>query len=402
MVFSLDIINAQEYLQAALDGGMIDIDTLQVAVEMAEKQKFLQMHDQKVWQASDGRWFTYLPEDGKRGLIRRKDKKELEECIIKFYKEKMNEPIVQDVFYLWLNEKLETQEIKKATYDKYENDFQRFFSDFGRKKIKYIDEDVLESFIRHTIGEQELTNKGYAGFRTLILGIFKYAKRKKYTTLSISTFFKDFQISKKVFRQNPKNNRDEVFSEEETQIITNYLKENPSLIHYGMLLCFQTGVRIGELVALKYSDVSGDMLHVQRQEIKYKDDNGKTVLKIVEYTKTESGNRYIVLTDSAKETIETMKQYSYTDFIMERKVRIRCSTINKELYKVCKRCGLQPRSMHKIRKTYATTLIDADVDDSIVMEMMGHSNISTTRKFYYFSRSGEDKKKEQISRAINY
>ncbi len=97
-----------------------------------------------------------------------------------------------------------------------------------------------------------------------------------------------------------------------------------------------------------------------------------------------------------------MKQYSHGEYIMERDKRIRCSTINKELYKVCKRCGLPPRSMHKIRKTYATTLLDADVDDSIVMEMMGHSDISTTRKFYYFSRSGEKKKKEQIGRALGF
>ena len=103
---------------------------------------------------------------------------------------------------------------------------------------------------------------------------------------------------------------------------------------------------------------------------------------------------------TAKETIEAMKQYSKGTYIMERDKRIRCSTINHELYKVCKRCGLKARSMHKIRKTYATALIDADVDDSIVMEMMGHSDINTTRKFYYYSRGDEEKKKQQISRAI--
>jgi len=391
-----------EYLQVAIESGMIDLTTLQVAVEMSEKKKFLEMHDQKVWQGKDGRWFTYLPDGEKRGLIRRKNRKDLDDCIVNYYRQKEDNPSIKDVFYLWLNEKLEMQEIKKGTYDKYENDFYRFFGDFGSHKIKSVTEESLELFIRQQIGNLELTNKAYAGLRTLIIGIFKYAKRKKYSDISISTFFKDLQLSRKIFKQNPKDNKDEVFSESETKLITNYLKDNPSLLHYGMLLCFQTGVRVGELVALRYSDVQGDMIHVQRQEIRYKDDNGKSVLEVVDYTKTEAGNRYIVLTECAKQTIEAMKNYSYTDFMLEREVRIRCSTINKELYKVCKRCGLTPRSMHKIRKTYATTLIDADVDDSIVMEMMGHSDIATTRKFYYFSRSGEDKKKEQIYRAIAY
>lgn len=391
-----------EYLQAAIASGMIDITTLQANMIMAEKQKFLEMHDQRIWQGAGGYWYTYMLIDGKRKVVKKKNKKDIDDYIIAYYKDKADDPTVKDMFYLWLNEKIEMQEIKKGTYDKYENDFLRFFVSFGKQKIKSVNEDMLETFIRQTIGELELTNKAYAGLRTLLMGIFKYAKRKSYTDISISTFFKDLQLSRKIFKQNPKDNRDEVFSEAETEVITSHLKEHPSLIHYGMLLCFQTGVRIGELVALKYSDEVGNVLHIQRQEIRYKDENGKNVLEIVDYTKTESGNRYIILTDGAKEILQKMRQYSHGEYIMERDKRIRCSTINKELYKVCKRCGLKPRSMHKIRKTYATTLIDADVDDSIVMEMMGHSDISTTRKFYYFSRSGEEKKKQQIEKAICY
>jgi integrase len=369
---------------------------------MAERQKFLEMHDQRIWQGAGDYWYTYMLIDGKRKVIKKKNRKDIDDYIIAYYKDKADDPTVKDMFYLWLNEKIDMQEIKKGTYDKYENDFLRFFNDFGKQKIKSVNEDMLETFIRHTIGELELTNKAYAGLRTLLMGIFKYAKRKSYTNISISTFFKDLQLSRKIFKQNPKDNRDEVFSEAETEVITLHLKEHPSLIHYGMLLCFLTGVRVGELVALKYSDEVGNVLHVQRQEIRYKDENGKSVLEIVDYTKTESGNRYIILTDGAKEILQKMRQYSHGEYIMQREKRIRCSTINKELYKVCKRCGLKPRSMHKIRKTYATTLIDADVDDSIVMEMMGHSDISTTRKFYYFSRSGEEKKKQQIEKAICY
>ena len=391
-----------EYLQAAIASGMIDITTLQANMIMAEKQKFLEMHDQRIWQGAGGYWYTYMLIDGKRKVVKKKNKKDIDDYIIAYYKDKADDPTVKDMFYLWLNEKIEMQEIKKGTYDKYENDFLRFFVSFGKQKIKSVNEDMLETFIRQIIGELELTNKAYAGLRTLLMGIFKYAKRKSYTDISISTFFKDLQLSRKIFKQNPKDNRDEVFSEAETEVITSHLKEHPSLIHYGMLLCFQTGVRIGELVALKYSDEVGNVLHIQRQEIRYKDENGKNVLEIVDYTKTESGNRYIILTDGAKEILQKMRQYSHGEYIMERDKRIRCSTINKELYKVCKRCGLKPRSMHKIRKTYATTLIDADVDDSIVMEMMGHSDISTTRKFYYFSRSGEEKKKKQIEKAICY
>ena len=390
-----------EYLQAALDGGMIDLTTLQARIEMAERERYLKQHNQRVWQDKGGYWLTYLPKDGKRGLVKKKYKKDLDDCIVEYYRENSVNPTIKDVFYLWVNEKYDLNEIQKSTYDKYENDFIRFFDGFENVRIRAVDEDMLEHFIRQTIGELELTNKAYAGMRTLLMGIFKYAKRKKMTPISISTFFKDLQLSTKIFKQNPKDSRTEVFSEEESEIITNYLREHPSLIHYGMLLCFQTGIRVGELVALKFSDAMHGALHIQRQEIKYKKD-GKTTLEVVEYTKTEAGNRYVILTESARETLKLMEQYSYGTYIMERDKRIRCSTINKELYKICGRLGIPPRSMHKIRKTYATALIDAGVDDSITMEMMGHADISTTRKFYYFRRGDEKKKRTQIEKAILY
>ena len=59
---------------------------------------------------------------------------------------------------------------------------------------------------------------------------------------------------------------------------------------------------------------------------------------------------------------------------------------------LCKSCKIPKRSMHKIRKTYGTTLIDAGVDECIITEQMGHSDINCTRQYYYFSTKNRDKK----------
>ena len=58
------------------------------------------------------------------------------------------------------------------------------------------------------------------------------------------------------------------------------------------------------------------------------------------------------------------------------------------------------RSTHKARKTYGTTLLDAKVDDSIVTEMMGHSDVSTTRKYYYVNNKSQERKSRQINEAL--
>lgn len=392
-----------EYLQAAIESGMIDLTTLHSQIEMAERKKYLEEHEQKVWQGKDGHWYTYLPQNGKRGVVRRKELKAVEDAIVDFYRNEEINPDIRHIYESWITEKLEIGEVKKGTFDKYNTDFSRWFNDIEQTKIKSINEESLEMFIRGSIAKYGMSAKAYGNFRILVMGIFKYAKRKKLTAISITTLFKDLQISRKTFTQNPVDKRTQVFSDEETDIIINYLKEHNSHVHEGILLCFQTGIRVGELVALKYTDIEGGMLHIQRQEVKEKDEEGHSVVKVVEYTKTEAGNRRVVLTKHALETIESLKAYSGgMEYIMQRQEgnRIRCSTVNKSLYKACEKCGIPPRSMHKVRRTYGTILIDSGVDDSIIMDQMGHSDIVTTRKYYYYGRNSQENARKQIENAV--
>ena len=82
--------------------------------------------------------------------------------------------------------------------------------------------------------------------------------------------------------------------------------------------------------------------------------------------------------------------------------RIRGNTFNKRLSTICDKLDIPRRSMHKIRKTYATTLIDKKVSESFIQEQMGHSDITTTRKLYYFSNEFEEEKYKQIEEAISF
>ena len=64
--------------------------------------------------------------------------------------------------------------------------------------------------------------------------------------------------------------------------------------------------------------------------------------------------------------------------------------------------NLAHRTTHKIRKTYGTTLLDSDVNDSFVAEQMGHTDVTTTRKLYYYSNKSYQTKLNQISEAIDF
>ena len=87
---------------------------------------------------------------------------------------------------------------------------------------------------------------------------------------------------------------------------------------------------------------------------------------------------------------------------MNRGKRIRENTFNKRLSRVCEELRIEHRTSHKIRKTYGTTLLDCGVNESTVSEQLGHTDISTTRKYYYFSNKNTETKLKQINNAVNF
>jgi integrase len=373
---------------------------------MNNNKKYLAQHNNTIWQGKDGAYYTHLP-DAKRTILRKVSKESLEADIIAYYKAVEDRPTVKDLFYRWITEKLELCEISKGTYDRYENDFKRFFSNSELLEVMVdtLQDDDLEFFIRKTIASQKLSAKAYSGLRTILNGMFKYAKKKKYTEISISTFFKDLDISRKAFTNKPKAKEEQVFSEDEIPQLIEWLLSHPSIEHFGLILAFYTGIRTSELSALKFSDITGNELHIQRQEITYKgNEKYQNIHEVVEYTKTEAGNRYIILPTEAIQIIKKIRKLNpFGEYmIMTNNRRVWKNTFNDRLYSACDSVGIARRSMHKIRKTYGTTLINSGVDEALIMNQMGHADITTTKKYYYFANKNRIHNQEQIENAVKF
>lgn len=194
----------------------------------------------------------------------------------------------------------------------------------------------------------------------------------------------------------------EIFMQDEIPIIINYLKSNPDIYNLGILLTFQTGLRVGELSTLKKEDLHGHVIKIRRTEDKYRNENNKWVVTIKEHAKTDAGNRDLIIPSTALTTLNLILELnpSGTYLFEHYNKRIRGNTFNKRLSAICDKLQIPHRTMHKIRKTYGTTLIDGDVDEGFITEQMGHSDISTTKKLYYFSNKTMENKEKQIENAI--
>ena len=103
-------------------------------------------------------------------------------------------------------------------------------------------------------------------------------KKKNARTFRSLNFWR-FGSFKKNIQKTVIEKEDQVFAEDEIPILVDYLKRNVTIWNLGVLLVLQTGVRVGELSALKPGDwAGGNILKIRRTEIRYKTKTVKTLL----------------------------------------------------------------------------------------------------------------------------
>lgn len=376
---------------------------------MKKIQFYLREHKHKIWEGKDGQWYTYLYYGEERRLIKRGSRSALEKVIASHYEEIANEPTFIPVFWQWLNEREEYSELRPSSVTRYENDLMRFFPEdepFCQIKMINMTDRDLELFLKRTIKKHQLTKKGYSGLLIILKGVFRYAKREKYTQYSISTFLGDLELPEGLFtRRKKRKKEEEVFNDVEASMLIRHLWSNPTIHNLGLILMFETGLRVGELAALRKSNILEDRIVITGTEVCYRDkETNKRVFEVQDDPKSENGERTILLPESAKRTINAILRLCPDGeyLFMKDGKRIISNYFNRHLERACKKIGIPPRSAHKIRKTYATHLIDANVSKHLIMEQMGHSDITTTEKYYYFNTRSDEFNKNSINNAIAY
>lgn len=393
-VINIDI----EVLNYAISQGIIDITLINAQVKEMQKKECLCKHTNKVWQGSKGYWYTYIDGiDGKRKLIKKKELEDLEDYIVQCTKN--SKPTFEECFNAWSLGKLDRGEIQPQSYDRYQTDYKRFLEEFGKKKIESINEDMLYDFILDTIHEKELTAKAWSGLRTLILGTFKYAKRKHYTNLSISEFFGDFDISRGVYKKRVFTDEESVFTDEEVKLIYKEIAKEPNnLLNLGVQLALETGLRSGEIATLEFKDLKDNVLTVSKTETRHLDENNNFIYEVRNSTKGKYDSRKVVLLPQTVALIKVIHQLNPDGkYLLEKDgKRIIAKCYSARLKRLCSHAGIRPRSMHKLRKTYVTKLANAGVPQKVICSQVGHTDFTTSNNHYWFNNQTVEQVTEML------
>ena len=81
--------------------------------------------------------------------------------------------------------------------------------------------------------------------------------------------------------------------------------------------------------------------------------------------------------------------------------RVKGDRFSWKLKRICTYLGIRGRSLHKVRKTYASVLLDSGCSEKLIMHQMGHTDIRTTLGHYYFDRKGRDVNVQAVNDAFS-
>lgn len=393
--------SSNEILRFIINSGMINIDDVQDSMEAMKREELLKKHPYKIWQGKDGKWYTYLPDKEKGRILKKKITEEaIKNDVINYWKAEMENPTIKEVFDEWNDRRLTLKKISNSTHLRNIQIFNRHFKEFGDQKIKSVSADEWEEFFEEQIPKHNLTSKAFSNLKTIVRGFLKRAKKQKLVGFNIEEVFQEMDTSETDFKKVIKEDYEEVFSEREMPIMIQYLEENLDEKNVGILLMFATGIRVGELVALKHDDFEGNSFKIRRTETRFLGEDGRYVYSVKDFPKSQAGVRTVVVPEgyawlcSKIRTLNPFGEYIFTD---RNGKRMTTNCIRRRQERNCKKLDIYRKSPHKIRKTYGTILLDHNIDQRLIMEQMGHTDIGCTENHYHRNRRGIEQKSHIIS-----
>ena len=145
----------------------------------------------------------------------------------------------------------------------------------------------------------------------------------------------------------------------------------------------ETGLRVGEALALKWSDVQIEKhkVHVHATVVNTHDSKHSFVQ---DSPKTNTSNRTIPLNQRATVILNTVRRNSDNEFIFGKKKNKHLDyfVLRNTIMAMCKEAGVEYRGTHVFRHTFATNCFYKGIDVKILSRLLGHCNVSVTYNIY--------------------
>ena len=262
-------------------------------------------------------------------------------------------------------------EHKQSTFEKYNFIYHNYLeTPFSGIMLWQVTEKIVRDRLASCGAASESLQKSIYG---VLNGVLRYAAGRYHATLP------------EIKRPSVKAQRKEAgtFTRSEQTKLLSVLCANTDRFKLGVLLCLFTGLRLGELCALKWTDIdfANKTLSIKRtvQRLYAEDAGTKTALM---ETSPKSGNskREIPLQDAMIALLSDHRNGKAYVFGGDKPLDPR--TMQNRYKKILKEAGVSYKNFHTLRHTYATNHIEGGTDIKSLSEMLGHSSVKITLNYY--------------------
>ena len=301
---------------------------------------------------------------------------------------------ISQLIDLWKADK--KQYVKKSTYSAYilliEN---HLLPAFGNKID--IEESDVQTFVFQKLSEG-LSQKTIKDILIVLKMVLKFGAKNK--IFNYTPF--DVQYPTERERQSI-----EVLSRANQKRIMNYVQEHFTFRNLGVYICLSTGIRIGEICALTWSDIDTEsgIIYVRKtiQRIYIIENGTRHTELLLDTPKTKNSIREIPMTKDLLRILRPLKKIVNCNFfVLTNDAKATEPRTYRNYYKkMMQYLSIPELKFHGLRHSFATRCIESNCDYKTVSVILGHSNISTTLNLYVHPNL-EQKKKciEQMAKMI--
>lgn len=348
---------------------------------------------ENIYKRKDGRWEgRYIKSRTESGKIiygyvyarSYRETKEKQKAKIASYTSQIankNEHVFSNIASEWFESiKLHT---KTSTQNKYHNMLTNYIlPEYGNQPFSTITYEFIEAhckFLLESGGKKGngLSPKTVSDVLAIIRNISKFAIRKG---IYVANDANAVQI-----RQDIKPMR--VLNKAEQSQLCEYILKKPEACSIGILVCMFTGLRIGEICALRWEDISFSdqsiYIHHTLQRIQMRRGHGAKTEVVVTTPKSSCSIRKIPLPDEILEILVLNKKASSGYVLTNDEYKfIEPRTMQNKFKKILKAVGIENANFHALRHTFATRCVELGFDVKSLSEILGHATVNITMNRY--------------------
>lgn len=273
-------------------------------------------------------------------------------------------------------------QIKQSTFNKYNNLLASYIVPYlGDIEINDLAVDKLYEWCNYLLqkgGKKEngISPKTVSDALSLIRRIICHAASRGYKTLCTGKELSINQPSKEI----------NVLTRSEQDALCRYLYKHPCERNIGILLSLFTGLRIGELCALDWPDISLESgtiyIHKNIQRVQTKENSEKKTEIVITKPKSQCSIRTIPIPEFLISFLKNadIKRQGY--LLTGNNKYLEPRTMENHFHKILDEISIRQVNFHTLRHTFATRCIEVGFDIKSLSEILGHANVNITLNRY--------------------